>query len=87
VIPLNEASKILLNLSGFTGEGILKRSIAAWIHSIIGLVKPNSFFSILQSFGAKGFGIFGKYWIIIVVVAGVVSVTVDLIKRHPRSKL
>jgi hypothetical protein len=41
----------------------------------------------LQSFGARRFGIFGKYWIIIVFGAGVIHVTVDLIKRHPRSKL
>jgi hypothetical protein len=57
---------------------------AALFHSII---ESNSFFSILQSFGARGFGIFGKYWIIIVFGAGVLHVTVDLIKRHPRSKL
>ena len=43
-----------LSALGFTTSGIAKLSIAAKIHSVIGLVKAGSPFAIAQSVGAKG---------------------------------
>lgn len=42
----------MIYLIGFTPSGVAANSIAAFIHSLIGVVTKGSLFSILQSLGA-----------------------------------
>ena len=65
---------IVLGLIGFTSAGIAAGSIAAAIHSWIGVVSAGSLFAFLQSVGAAGVGIVGNVLVPVAVVGGVAAV-------------
>lgn len=63
------ASK-LIYWFGFTPKGIAAKSLAAKIHSLIGIVPKGSIFSFLQSVGAKNSLLLSKVIVPAAVVGG-----------------
>lgn len=59
VLGVNFASSITINLLGWTSAGVKAKTVAAAVHSSIGVVKAGSWFAYLQSVGALGQGILG----------------------------
>jgi hypothetical protein len=66
-------------LVGFGTGGVVKGSIAAVIHSSIGVVQAGSTFATLQSMGALGVGVLGTALAPIAVGAGIVYATIPLL--------